>query len=489
MWLLPLLLTACKPPSEVPIVTPTDGHTHTDTGTSTRSWTGPNILLVMVDDVGVDKVAAYHEVDADLRTPTIDALAAEGTMFTNAWGSPVCSPARGAFMTGRHARRTGLGTNWNYETQLEGEYEFPLEEVTIAEVVAASPDGWSSAFLGKWHLTTVGDRSADHPIRQGWQSFSGILENLQVPPPGSEEPGSYYHWKRWDGDGTIAADDRYATTAVVDDAIASLGRMSEPWLLEVSFEACHFPLDLPPQELTTYLPSTSNADAPAVTRAMIEAMDTELARLLDAIPADARARTTVVFVGDNGTATFAAEDPGGAQVGKGSLFDVGVRVPFIVAGPLVAHPGSVSDALVSLVDVLPTVADLAGVDLASFESPRHPGSPLTIDGRSLRPLLEDPSASIHDTVWTEKFGPLEVEPLNYDWRAIRDPRFKLIREVSSGTVQFYDYAARTDEVLREGPELLRSEIPLSAEHQAAYDRLSAEMDAQMAAMMDDLPLP
>ncbi|MCA9490800.1 MAG: sulfatase-like hydrolase/transferase [Myxococcales bacterium] len=483
VWWIPLL-AACDGPRPEPV----DETAEPDRRPEPHAelpWAGPNVLLVMVDDVGVDKIAAYGEVDVELHTPTIDRLAAQGVMFRNAWGYTACSPARGAYMTGRHARRTGLGTNWNYSTQLEGEYALPLEEVTIAEVVAESPDGWSSAFLGKWHLTTTQDHFATDPVLQGWQSFSGILENLQVPPDDPKVPGSYYHWKRWDGDGSVHVDDRYATTAVVDDAIERLHEMSEPWLLGIGFQSCHVPLSVPPDDLHTYV-ATGTPDGREVTRAMVEAMDTELARLLAAIPPGVRARTTIVFVGDNGTDTFAAEDPTGALAGKGTLFDTGVRIPLIVTGPLVGQPGSTSDALVSLVDVLPTVADLAGVDPSTLE---RAGAPLVIDGRSLRPVLEDPSASIHDTVWTEKFGALGVEPLRYDQRAIRDERFKLIRNATTGDDQFYDYAGRGSAALREGPELLRTEIPLSEEHQQAYDRLSAEMDARITAMEADLPFP
>ncbi|MCB9695119.1 MAG: sulfatase-like hydrolase/transferase, partial [Alphaproteobacteria bacterium] len=157
-------------------------HSVSHTGAHSADEATPtNILLLMIDDIGLDKINAYHEIEADVRTPTMDGLAAEGVLFRNAWGYPSCQAARGAFMTGRHARRTGLGRNWNYRVQgIEEYYAFPQEEVTLAEVVAASSDPWSSSFIGKWHLTTIQDAFGPDPVRQGWQYFSGTLENLQV---------------------------------------------------------------------------------------------------------------------------------------------------------------------------------------------------------------------------------------------------------------------------------------------------------------------
>ena len=114
-----------------------------------------NVLVLLMDDVGIDKVAAYDGPYAP-PTPTLDRLAAEGVRFTRAYASPVCSPTRGILLTGQHARRNDLG--WIVDTG-DRDGILPLSATTIPEALPAS---WANSAVGKWHLAG--------PSAPGWWS-------------------------------------------------------------------------------------------------------------------------------------------------------------------------------------------------------------------------------------------------------------------------------------------------------------------------------
>ncbi len=124
-----------------------------------------NFLIIVGDDLGVDKIGAYGEGPNPPPTPTIDSLAVEGVLFRNAYAYPNCSPARAAALTGRFGFRTGIGT--------PGGANLALEEVLLPELVAATHE---SAALGKWHIGANGD--ADHPNDSGFDYFAGALANI-----------------------------------------------------------------------------------------------------------------------------------------------------------------------------------------------------------------------------------------------------------------------------------------------------------------------
>ncbi|MCA9492814.1 MAG: sulfatase-like hydrolase/transferase, partial [Myxococcales bacterium] len=295
---------------------------------------------------------------------------------------------------------------------------------------------------------------------------------------------SYYRWRKWLADGTIETSSTYATTDTVNDGLAFLEEASEPWLLHVSFNAVHEPLEAPPPELHTR-GDLDGASPLEIQRAMVEALDRELGRLLAALTPEVRARTLIIVAGDNGTNDEVFEDP--TQVGgKLSFLESGLRVPLVVAGPQVRVPGSESLALVSLVDVFPTVAEVAGVDLTTLPDVDDPSRPLILDGLSLLPVLAHPRRELHDTLYTEVFHPngAEVEH-DKDRVAVRDRRYKLVRYRTGGDEEFYEIDRVT---FRDGPELLAGGA-LTAPQQAALDRLRAEDDARTAAMLADQPWP
>ncbi|MEQ1505916.1 MAG: sulfatase-like hydrolase/transferase [Myxococcota bacterium] len=413
-----------------------------------------NVLIVIADDLGVDQVGAYGHPLAP-PTPNVDALAARGRRFDTAWASSTCSPTRASVMTGRLGRRTGMGA----VVQPWTDVALPLAETTLAELVALAEPPWATAAVGKWHLADPDTSTGiDDPLAQGFGSYAGALGNLYDDWRITGPRSGYYRWLEV-RDGATTIQTRYATTVAADDAIAAIRDLPPPWLVYLAFNAPHEPLDPPPAALCPTLGAVSPL-APKAVRyaALIEAMDTELGRVLAAIDPD---DTTVVFLGDNGTPEFGVLPPLVPSQAKGTPFEGGVHVPLIVAGPTVGAPGAATSALVHAVDLFPTVAALAGVPLSAIDVP--------LDGLDLGPLLADPDAQWPRTaLFTEQFAPNGPGPYASDVRASRDASFKVIELATVGVSVVYDVRDGVDDGL-----------PVDVDALPPADR--AEVDALLAA--------
>ncbi len=399
----------------------------------------PNIVLILADDLGVDLLSAYQEAAAPPCTPNIDALANGGLLFRNAWTNPVCTPTRAAVLTGRYGFRTGMG-------DIGGSVGLPLAELTIPEMLI----GYQSTAVGKWHL--AGNLGDLHPNETGFGYFAGAM--------GGGLP-DYFQWpKVVNGRSGIVT--TYATTDTTDEAIAAISTMSEPWFTYVAFNSPHSPWHEPPPQLCPGMTSCSpgfcnslhgNASNRRMGKAMVEAMDTEIGRLLDAIDA-IDSNTIVVFMGDNGSPGQLSRTPFEAAHGKGTLYEGGVNVPLIVRGPGII-PGE-CQALVSSVDLFATFAGLAGV------------SAPTEDSVSLLPYFTNANLALRDVVYTERFSPNgSLLPIANHSRSVRNSRYKLIR-ISGQQDEFYD-------LLSDPFETINLIGGLSAAEQIAFDQLEAEL--------------
>ena len=476
-----LLALACSPSGEkralsvdsaVSSTTPT-GAGSSAAGASTADTAAgelpPNVLLVLLDDVGVDKVGAYG-AEAAPPTPTLDALAAEGVRFTRAYAYPVCTPSRAALLTGRYGRRTRIS---DHIITVRDRAALPADEVTLAELVDHAPRPWATAALGKWHLSGVqSDADLLHPLQQGFEHYAGHMENLDLVYDAPEERhvAGYFRWQK-NTNGTHAFVDLYATTDTVEDALAWVAEAPEPWLAFVSFAAPHAPWHVPPERFE--LGSEGDeVDVPWRYDAALTVADRELGRLLEGL-GGLRERTLVIAAGDNGTPGEAVRPPFEALRAKSTVAEGGIHVPLIVSGPGVST--GVSPALVHLVDIWPTVAEHARVDIDAVPV----AGP--IDGRSLWPQLHDPSTPGRETLFAERLSPNGEGPYTFDLRVVRDERYKLIERHVIGspvTVSLHDLSAQ----LEDGPDLLEG-VP-TAESEAARDRLLEALAAHMADFED-----
>jgi len=187
----------------------------------------------------------------------------------------------------------------------------------------------------------------------------------------------------------------------------------------VPLNAGHLPFDAPPAHLHSQ-DLSGNPGSRVLYKAIVEAMDTEIGRLVDRISSDVLRRTQIVFVGDNGVPAEAAAPPITPTQAKGTLYEGGIRVPLIFSGPVVRSPG-VCEALVQTADLFPTLLEIAEVDVADVVP-----SGRIVDGRSLRPCLADPSYDqVHEEIFSEAFLP-NGDPFVLRADSMRDRRFKMI---------------------------------------------------------------
>lgn len=434
----------------------------------TGSAAPTDVVLVVLDDVGTDEFAAYGVHPDQPKLPVLESLASGGLVFEHAYGAPTCSPARAALYTGRHGRRSGMG-RWILPS--EEQYTLPVQ-ATLATVLAAASPPWTTAFVGKWHLVSY-DRPSPwtHPAELGFVDFRGPLANVGEP----VDPGNgrnYFRWELATSEG-LSSVSTYATTGQVDDALEALASMPSPSLLVLSLTAAHVPLHLPPPELLSTPVDDTSPDW-ALQRAAAEALDHELGRLLDTMDAARRERTTFVVVGDNGTDRDFIRPPFSTARHKGTLYDGGVRVPLVVSGPL-ATPGR-TEALVHVVDVLPTLAELAGAPL--------PAGPL--DGASFAATLADPgSTGPREYVYSELFAPNGPGPWTQDESMVRNRDHKFVRDAITGAESLFHYVPGA---LDEGPDLLLTG-QATALDLAAADELRGVLAAHLDALAAGVPVP
>ena len=417
-----------------------------------------NVLLVIADDLGVDSSVCYTVGKNLGKAPNIEALCSRGVVFDNAWAMPTCSPSRATLLTGRYGFRTGVGA------QITGPMSAALnltEQTLPRALEMGAPGARASAAVGKWHLSTGANGGDKHPNLAGFSRYIGYL--------GGTLP-DYFSWPRT-VDGVTATSTEYATTVAVNDARDWLSAQTSPWFLWLAFNAPHSPYHLPPVDLHSYdtLPSSPIPAKPTeYYKASIEAMDTELGRLFGGLGKDALDHTWIIYVGDNGTAGQVVEAPSTSDHAKDTLYEGGVHVPLIIAGPGVVQGGRRVSALVNTVDVFSTILELSGVETAKAVP-----AGVTIDSVSLTPYLTDPAqASLRKWAFSEKFGGTTMTDSN--GKTIRDEAFKLLR-LDSGKTEVYDL--RVDPL--ETKDLVAAG-PLTAEAQQHMQDLEGYLDKLLA---------
>lgn len=354
----------------------------------------PNILLVLLDDIGNDKIGCYQEGPPSEQppTPNIDALAASGLRFTNFYSHPTCTPTRGSVLTGLEPYSHGLGHALG-SGQIHP--HLPFELTTLPEALTAC--GYHSGMVGKWHLGRVQETGPFlDPLLHGWELFSGVVASA----------ADYRAYDKWIASEAVTfslSGTTYLTTAQVDDALTMIGALPEPWFITVSFSAAHLPFHHPPgfEALETNMEKYGAA---------VEFLDTELGRLL-AEPAVASALKVVA--GDNGTVSSVSSTPGKA---KATLWEGGVNVPLIAAGPGIR--AGVSDVLVQCSDLFATVLEMAGST-----------DPVPATSVSFQPALASALWTGRDHVFSQKFQ-LATGPQRR--QMARGERYKLIRHADLG---------------------------------------------------------
>ncbi|MEW4527312.1 sulfatase-like hydrolase/transferase [Maioricimonas sp. JC845] len=378
---------------------------------ATAESTRPNIVFIMVDDLGKDWIGCYGA--DEIETPRIDALAADGMLFHNAYSMPQCTPTRVTLLTGRYPHHTGWVNHWDVPRWGVGYFDWEREQ-TYARLLRDA--GYRTAIAGKWQINDfrlVPDALNRHGF-DDWCVWTGYESGNR---PSAERYWNPYIHTR---DGSRTYEGEFGPDIYNRFLIEFMERhRDEPMML-------YYPMCL------THGPLVTTPDEPNVTtgrekhRAMVRYTDKLVGRLVDGIERlGLRDRTIIIFTTDNGTSggmrgTIDGKRPSG---GKASKYEGGVCMPFIVNCPGLVPAGVETDALVDFSDLLPTFVELAG---------RNVPDRLDIDGHSFAPLLlgkaEDSprewiAALGHGPARRDAQGVRGVE--DFASRVIRDKRFKV----------------------------------------------------------------
>ena len=396
----------------------------------------PNILLVIADDMGLDATLGYDFGSTKPNTPNLQTMINEGVKFTNTWSYSVCTPTRASILTGKYGFRTQVNKVGD---------ELSTTETSLHKYLDTNNSGYNHAVIGKWHLSN----DINHPNNMGVDDYAGLL---------SGGVQSYSNWNLTEN-GQITSFNEYTTTKFTDLAIDWVDNQTEPWFLWLAYNAPHTPFHLPPNSLHSQgdLPTDDSSISSNPTpyyMAMIEAMDTEMGRLLNSLSDEERGNTIIIFIGDNGTPNQVVQSYP-SQRAKGSIYQGGVNVPMIISGKNVTRKGVTENGLINTTDLFSTIAEIAGVN-----------DPEINDSKSFNSMLTTSNQIIRDFVYTE----VEHNNGTVDY-TIRNNEFKYLK-FDDGSEALYNLI---DSPLESVNLLNTAQLPLSVKESQAKETLEAEI--------------
>jgi arylsulfatase A-like enzyme len=366
----------------------------------------PNILFILTDDQGWWELGAHG--NKAIETPAMDRLFKQSVNFSHYYAAPVCSPTRAGLMTGRYHLRTGL-----YNTRFGGDAIDP-GEITVAELLKKK--GYRTGLFGKWHL---GKYYGYQPNQQGFDEFFGHYNG---------HIDEYDYPDQLVNNGRPVEARKYVTDLFTDSAIEFIEKQKadQPFFCYLSYNAPHSPWVVGTShdrqargfKLAKKYMDKGLSIRDAYIYAMIEIIDENIARLMKTLDDMHLAENTIViFSCDNGGISDFYN--AGLRGKKGSVFEGGIRAPFFVRWPGKFPENTQVDAQVSHIDLLPTLCDVAGVEIPADRK---------IDGKSLLPLLKaGKGESPHPYLfhhWDRYF------PNPYNTWGVTDGRYKLMNHVT-----------------------------------------------------------
>ena len=383
----------------------------------------PNILMIVADDLGFADLGVLGSTD--MRTPHLDQLYADSLRLNRYYAnSPVCSPTRAAVMTGFYPDRVGVPGVIRTDDANSWGYFSPVTK-TLPQVLGE--EGYETIAIGKWHL---GLRAENHPLRRGFEQFEGFLGDMMDDYYSHRRHGNNYMRS---GSEPIEpkghATDIFSDWAV--DFIKAKGdrRFPKPWFMYLAYNAPHTPIQPPEQWLKTVKQREPEiAPQRAAMVALIEHLDAGIGRVIEALrESEQYGKTAIVFTSDNGGQVNVGANNGPLRDGKGSMYEGGLRIPGCIRVPARTKPGTSTDAICSTMDLLPTLAELAGGV-----------PPVGIDGISLVPLLTNP-----DRLWPQREiyfvrreGGIPYSGLTIE--AILRGNLKLVHNLPTAKFELYD---------------------------------------------------
>lgn len=459
----------------------------------------PDILWICADDLAPYAIGVYG--NKQVRTPNLDRLAAQGMRFDRAYcNSPVCTASRQSFLTGRYPRAIGV-------TRLQT--PLPESELTAAELLKQA--GYDTAAIGKMHFNSPlkhgFDLRLDLPDHATWLERKGRLplpEGIQVqktPWRPFQDPARV--WLNADARPWPSADADMAGTFFAREAANYLReRREKPFFLMVSFYEPHSPFHFPIEFGERHTPSEFKVPAPgpeddrqiprvfrdltgpekqgiiAAYHASVEFLDRNVGIVLNTLSRSGKARDTlVIFTGDHG---YMLGQHGRFE--KHCGFEPAVRAPLFVRYPGRIRAGESSEALVELIDLVPTILDYAGVT-----------TPDNIQGRTLAALLNGSTKGHRDRVFIEYSENAEAYLVAERWkfiygtgRRLREDGYETGRALPGRTVQLFDLKVDPEELrnLAERPEYTQLVADFTTELADHMKRTSRE--PQLIPKTDDV---
>lgn len=331
----------------------------------------PNMIVILVDDLGYGDLTGYGA--KDLQSPQIDTLMNKGMKFENFYANcPVCSPTRAALLSGRYQDMVGVPgvirthpeNNWGY-----------LDPSAILLPRLLQEAGYQTAIVGKWHL---GLDSPNIPNDRGFHHFKGYLGDMMDDYYTHRRHGiNYMRENRKEIDPEGHATDLFTQWAC--DYIEEHKNVSSPFFLYLAYNAPHTPIQ-PPEEWTKKVMAREKGISKERAKlvALIEHMDDGIGKVMKCLEETGQSENTiVVFSSDNGGYLNAKANNGPWRDGKQTVYEGGIRVPTIVSWPGVVKEGSNTEIKAMSMDILPTLFEATGIDL-----------PEGIEGRSFLPSLK-----------------------------------------------------------------------------------------------------
>lgn len=402
----------------------------------------PNVVFIMADDLGYGDLGCYGQ--KLIKTPNLDRLALEGTRFTQAYaGGPVCAASRAVLMTGLHNGHAPARDNVpHYPTYLQD------DDITVAEVL--KPAGYRCGGVGKWSLGDAG--TVGRATKQGFDKWFGYL---------NQDHAHYYFTEYLDDDegrlelrNNSSTRTHYSHDLMTDKALDFIRKSSEgePFFLYVAWTLPHFSSRDEDQHGLA-VPSTepySDRDwdeRSSKYAAMVHMIDRDVGRIVSLI--DERGlcdETLVIFTSDNGghaSVSNRFKTSGPLRGFKRSLTEGGIRVPFIARWPNTIPANRVNKAVISFQDMLPTFAELAGVEVSH-----------SVDGLSVARELKGHDGDERPGYLYWDYGHCRRR---YD-QAVRWRNWKGIRHGHNGPIQLYDLTTDVGEerdVAASHPDVIR----------------------------------
>lgn len=343
-------------------------------GSGERAAQPPNLVVFLADDQGWGDLSLHG--NANLATPSIDSLARDGAMFQHFYVCAVCAPTRAEFLTGRYYGRGGVrGVS-------RGQERLNIDEHTIAETFRAA--GYATGAFGKWHN---GTQHPYHPNARGFDEFYGFTEGHW---------GHYFDYEM-DRNGEVVQGEGFVIDDVTSRAMEFMERQGDrPFFAYLAYNTPHSPMQVPDEywdrfaakelEMRHRDPDKEDVPKTRAALAMVENIDWNVGRVLQKLDdLQLSENTIVLYFSDNGPNSWRWN--AGMKGRKGSIDEGGLRSPLLVRWNGSVAAGLVIDEIAGAVDLLPTLADLAGIEA---------GSSKPLDGRSLKPLLLDPEPAWND---------------------------------------------------------------------------------------------